>query len=223
MRKICKILKKKDVGAIGIGAMIVFIAMVLVAGIAAAVLVQTANDLEIQAMQTGKETTAEVATGLHVFSVTGHVSNNEIDNMTIAIKPRAGSSDIDLSETVLEVSDGDIKVLLSYNSSATWNFNVSVDADDGQIFGTGAWNETNEEFGIIVLEDADGSCTVDTPVINRGDLVVLCICTSACFDGNGMDPREDIWGIVMPEDGSAGMFAFRVPSSLTAYTIYDLY
>jgi hypothetical protein len=30
MRKICKMLRKKDVGSIGIGAMIVFIAMVLV-------------------------------------------------------------------------------------------------------------------------------------------------------------------------------------------------
>ena len=223
MRRICEILKKKDVGVVGIGAMIVFIAMVLVAGIAASVLVQTANNLEIQAMQTGRETTAEVSTGIHVDSVTGHINGNEVDNMTIAIKPRAGSDDIDLNQTIVEICDGSTKVLLSYNSSATWNFNASVDADDGQVFGTGSWNETNEEFGILVIEDADSSCSVDTPVINRGDLVYLTVCLSACFDGNGLDPREDVWGIVMPEDGSFGMFAFRVPASLTAYSIYDLY
>ena len=55
--KVINWLKRNDVGAIGIGAMIVFIAMVLVAGIAASVLVQTANRLETQAMETGAETT----------------------------------------------------------------------------------------------------------------------------------------------------------------------
>ena len=71
MRKICEVLKRKDVGSIGIGAMIVFIAMVLVAGIAASVLVQTANKLEMQAMETGSETTAEVATGIRVVDIEG--------------------------------------------------------------------------------------------------------------------------------------------------------
>ena len=223
--KFRQVLKNKDVGAIGIGAMIVFIAMVLVAGIAASVLVQTANKLEIQAMQTGDQTTAEVATGLHVFDIEGQKSGSYIDRLTITIKPRAGSQDIDLKETVIELSDGTRKVLLTFNESATWNFNTTVDSD-GQVFGTGAWNQTNEEFGILVLEDADSSCSsASTPVINRGDLVMLTIrCATCGFNSNnGLASRDDIWGQVMPEDGSPGHFAFRVPASLSADTVYDLY
>ena len=218
--KFKQVLKNKDVGAIGIGAMIVFIAMVLVAGIAASVLVQTANKLEIQAMETGDQTTAEVSTGLAVFDIEGKKSGSTITNLTLTIKPRAGSGDIDLKETIIEISDGTTKVLLSFNESATWNFNSSVDAD-GQVFGTGAWNETNEEFGILVLEDADNSCSsADTPVINRGDLVMLCISTNSCF--GGLNARDDIFGQVMPEEGSSGHFSFRVPPSLSD-TVYDLY
>ncbi len=222
--KLKQILKNKDVGAIGIGAMIVFIAMVLVAGIAASVLVQTANKLEIQAMQTGDQTTAEVSTGLHVFDIEGLQNDSHLTNLTLTIKPRAGSSDIDLNEAVVELCDGDTKVLLSFNSSKAWNFDSSV-GSDGRVFNTGGWNETNEEFGILVLEDADSSCSsVTSPVINRGDLVMLCISLTGCgFDGgNGFDPRDDIWGQVMPEEGSAGHFAFRVPPSLSD-TVYDLY
>ena len=53
--------------SIGIGAMIVFIAMVLVAGIAASVIIQTMNSMEQQAMRAGQETTEEVSTGISVF------------------------------------------------------------------------------------------------------------------------------------------------------------
>ena len=69
MKKFKKLLDK-DVGAIGIGAMIVFIAMVLVAGIAASVLVQTSTRLESQAMKTGSDTIEEVATGVAAVSYT---------------------------------------------------------------------------------------------------------------------------------------------------------
>ena len=222
MKKFIKILKTQDLGDMGIGAMIVFIAMVLVAGIAASVLVQTANKLEIQAMTTGQQTTAEVATGLAVVDIEGKADtgHTKIMNLTVTVKARAGSGDIDLAQTVVELTDGNTKVLLSYNKDALWNFNHSVDSN-GNIFATGFWNQTNEEFGILVLQDSIGSSiTSSTPVIKRGDLVMLTISTASCF--GGLDPRDDILGMVMPEDGSPGIFAFRVPASLSD-TVYDLY
>jgi flagellin FlaB len=223
MNKIMNILRTKDVGEMGIGAMIVFIAMVLVAGIAAAVLIQTANRLEIQAMETGEQTKREVATGLAVFDIEGRVANSKIVNLTITVKPRAGSGDIDLNNTVIEISNGTLKTLLSYNRSArSFHFRANVSQYSGSVFDTMRWNLTNEEFGILRLEDPDTSCTSSTPVINRGDKVMLTINVKAIFGSVGFSPRDDIWGIIIPEEGSSAVFSFRVPPSLTD-AVYRLY
>ena len=218
MKNIRRILKEDDLGDMGIGAMIVFIAMVLVAGIAASVLIQTANRLEIQAMTTGQQTTREVSTGLAVVDIEGENTSGIIANMTITVRARAGSGDIDLSQTIVELTDGTTKTLLTYNSAAR-QFNHSDD-ETGSIFDTGFWNMTNEQFGILVLQDEDGSMTATNPVLNRGDLAMLCINTTACF--GGLDPRDDVWGMVSPEQGASGIFAFRVPLSITE-RVYDLY
>jgi flagellin FlaB len=221
MRNIKRILKENDLGDMGIGAMIVFIAMVLVAGIAASVLIQTANRLEIQAMTTGEETTREVASGLQVVDIEGLNTGGQIASMTVTVRARAGSNDIDLSNTIIELTNGSLKTVLTYRTTAR-QFNHSDD-ETGSIFGTGAWNMTNEEFGILVLQDEDGSLTATNPVLNRGDLVMLCIKTSACFtSGPGLAPRDNVWGMISPEEGAPGIFAFRVPSSLTE-NVYDLY
>ena len=244
--KIFKLLKKKDVGSIGIGAMIVFIAMVLVAGIAASVLVQTANKLETQAMVTGSETTSEVATGLRVIDIEGYKttlnmaynkSNNlhwnisgrgdgntsnrgwhnytRIHRLAITLAPRAGSMDVDLSETIVEISNSTTKVILTYNS----NYYEHMVGDNG-VFSTNCFDLAPDHFGIIELEDVDGSVSASTPVINRGDKVMLTVNVSACFWG--FPERTDIWGQVIPEDGSPGIFAFRTPAAFTD-TTYDLY
>ena len=221
MRNIKKMLKEDDIGDMGIGAMIVFIAMVLVAGIAASVLVQTANRLEIQAMKTGQDTTRQVSTGVGIMDIEGQAAGGVITEMTITVRSRAGSGDIDLSQTVIELTDGSTKTLLSYNSQ----FNLITDSTTGEVFDPvlwGGWTLTNEEFAILVLQDADGSMTQANPVLNQGDLAMLCINTAACF-APGVSPRIDITGLVSPEQGSPGIFALRVPSSLTTATVYDLY
>ncbi len=213
-------LKEDDLGDMGIGAMIVFIAMVLVAGIAASVLIQTANRLEIQAMQTGQETTEEVSTGIGIEDITGQEgnfvgwTNGSILNITICVSARSGSKDIDLSNTVVELSDSSNKYLILYNTTLQCNPPAATGVFDTTAFATDA------SFSIIVLEDADGSCVDATPVINRGDHVLLAISTGALF--GGLSERTDIWGMVIPESGAPGVFAFRTPASYPD-TIYDLY
>ncbi len=214
-------LKEDDLGDMGIGAMIVFIAMVLVAGIAASVLIQTANRLEIQAMQTGQQTTEEVATGIGVEDISGQKGTiagwtaDSILNVTICVSPRSGSNDIDLSNAVVEISDSTSKYLLAYDSG---NWFAAPDA--AGVFSTAAFDGTALQFGVIVLEDADGSCAAANPVINRGDHVLLTMSAGECF--SGLTERTDIWGMVIPESGAPGVFAFRTPASYPD-TIYDLY
>jgi len=225
MRNIIKKIRNKDIGSIGIGAMIVFIAMVLVAGIAASVLIQTSTKLEAQALQTGRETTQEVAGGIAVVDVEGHAikATSVLDGLAITVRARAGSPDIDLNETVIILSDSEKKVLLAYDYADTDNhFNYSVNASDGRVFGFDYGGLTNIEFGIMVLEDADDSVQPFTPVLNYGDKVMLFVDTSACFaDNSGIPTRRDVFGYIYPEYGSPGVIGFRTPASYSD-TVYDL-
>jgi len=207
MGKICKKLKKKEVGSIGIGAMIVFIAMVLVAGIAASVLIQTSTKLESQAMRSGQETIAEVSTGIAVDNIEGHKSGTTLDYMVISVRARAGSSDVDLSETVVEISDSLTKNLLTYDSGTFHD----TDAINGDIFAAANFVASAVQFGLVVLEDADGSCTGPNPVINQGDHVLITVNVSAAF--GGLATRTDVFGQVIPEEGSTGVISFTTPAA----------
>ena len=210
MGKIIKILKGKEVGSIGIGAMIVFIAMVLVAGIAASVLIQTSTRLETQAMRSGQETTAEVATGIAVEGISAHYSSSlgYVDLIAINVRPRAGSEDIDVSTVVLELSDSTMKNLVVYNSG----FFTDTDAINGDCFQHTDYPANGVTFGLIVIEDADDSISTSAnPVINRGDHVLLAFNASAAF--SGLTTRKDVFGQVISEAGAPGIIAFTTPAA----------
>ncbi len=216
-----------EMGAIGIGAMIVFIAMVLVAGIAASVLISTANTVQIQAQQTGQQTTQGVASGVEVFEILGKVnySNNTYYNlkyMIITVKTRPGSPSIDLNNTFILISDGDKKALLRYDGN-TFKNDIS-----GDLFGAlndAEWNSTDREtFAIGVLQDFDNTMTVGNPVINRGDKAALFIRCSSNENGTfgqEIPERNDVYGRIIPEIGAPGVISFTTPMSYSA-DIYKL-
>ena len=88
--------------------MIVFIAMILVAAIAASVLIDTSNTLQAQAKKTGSDTLSEVSVGVKIIDICGQygtrvingTSYTGIHNLTITITPRAGSKIIDPHDAI---------------------------------------------------------------------------------------------------------------------------
>ena len=218
-----KFKKMNDLGAIGIGAMIVFIAMILVAGVAASVLITTSNTIQSQAMKTGQQTTREVSSGVSVYSVIGQVNRtgnassgytyNDIWKVAITVEPKPGSDKIDLNNTYILLSDGSTKALLTYgyNNSSVYNDDVT-----GDIFGAiSDWSGlTSSTFGIGVLQDYDGSMSRYNPVMNRGDKVILYIYTNSSYVfGSQISERKEIFGRVIPEVGAPGVISFTSPKA----------
>ena len=194
-----------DTAAIGIGTLIVFIAIILVAGIAASVLIQTSTVLEMQALATGSHTVSEVSTGLKVESISGHKNTSNIDKILIEITLLAGSKPIDLSQTIVEISDGDSKQVLHYENSMT-----NATSVNGELFENGVFGDANS-FGIVVFQDADESCTPQNPVLNFGDHTALGINATQLF--NGLPPRTNMLGQVICEEGTPKIIGFTTPAS----------
>ncbi len=61
--------QRDDIAAIGIGAMVVFIALILVAAVASAVIIQTGEKLQQNAQQTGADTQQEISGKITINSV----------------------------------------------------------------------------------------------------------------------------------------------------------
>ncbi len=200
-------------GAIGIGTLIVFIAMVLVAAVAAGVLISTSGYLQQKAMATGRQTTQEVSSGIRVMNVYGYTpadppSSGNITKMVIYISPNAGSGGISISNMKLILSDGDKMTVFKYNPNATWS------GDINDIFSVPAWaNVTGVYFGLAVVQDDDGSLTGDVthPVLNWGDIAALLVNVTGFGDGYGIPPATHVTGKVIPENGAAGVIDFTTP------------
>jgi len=140
--------RNHDRGQVGIGTLIVFIAMVLVAAIAAGVLINTAGFLQSKSEETGQQSGQQVTNRLQVISATGSqitASGTEVGLVNLTVKKAPGATNIDLENATVQW----------VGPSGTYNLvNQSVSASGADGF-----------FGIEAFKDADDS----KPVLNDPD------------------------------------------------------
>jgi len=115
--------RASDRGQVGIGTLIVFIAMVLVAAIAAGVLINTAGFLQTNAEQSGQQSSQQVTNRLQVVDIAGtdivkDGEGFEVTTVDVTVKRAPGSGNVDLSTTTAQwVSSGGSYNVLSYTAA----------------------------------------------------------------------------------------------------------
>lgn len=203
MKKITKPrrVRMDDRGDMGIGTLIIFIALILVSAVAAGVLVQTAYTLQQQAEATGDQAIKEVSTGLKVLALYGVTDGNltYITDLYMKVALSAGSPVINLYDLIIEISTGMADSSLSYTDSATP--------------GTGLFNVTSIRdtypYNIWAATDVG---------ITQGDIALIHINLTA----QGMDLRtqQDVNALLIPKHGIPTFVMLTTPSVYS--NIYEL-
>lgn len=185
--------KTKDRGQVGIGTLIVFIAMVLVAAIAAGVLINTAGFLQTQAEDTGEESTAAVANNLLVLSEVGVYDGDNVSSINLTVQKAAGASDINLEQiTIHYIGPGGAEHLIFNETDSDFALNeISADGPDNVLV------NTDDRYEIAIdLSELDGLTALE-----EGDTASLQLTTG---------------------DGAQKMVTVKVPDSLASYEVGDV-
>ena len=212
-----------DRGQVGIGTLIVFIAMVLVAAIAAGVLINTAGLLQSQAEATGEETSEQVSDRVQIITTTGSSVNQdgsdsveEADNISLielTTTRSAGAGDIDLTNVIIEVFANGESATLTYNGSDV--VNSSTDLTDSDEFGDEEANVTESEedqFAVQDINNADDGVLADSS--DRANLFFF-LNNIADDDAATLSEGETVSMQVTTASGATAFVEKRAPSSIT--------
>ena len=110
-------------GAQGIGTLIIFIALILVAAVAAGVLIQTASSLQSKSLDVGRQSQEKITTDIEVVQVYANDTsdgslNGSTDYMTLVARLGSGSSEIKLDDLLVKYDSSAGSQTLTYNGSA---------------------------------------------------------------------------------------------------------
>jgi len=119
-------------GEAGIGTLILFIALILVAAVAAGVLIQTSQDLQQKTLRVGTASKDQIATGVEILSIFGEdgSSDNDLEYFMVKVKLLPGSSPIILNGSRLSLFSGEISESFRYDDASDCSL-LSLDTATG--------------------------------------------------------------------------------------------
>ncbi len=131
--------RNRDEGSIGIGAMIVFIALILVAAVASTIIIKTAEELQQNAEATSDDTRKEISGKITLIqvlvntsSISAEVTDINVDSLIITAKVASGSTDVLVQnvEWLLTCGDDSIYGVVSGNlgTDSSWGEAIATAA-----------------------------------------------------------------------------------------------
>lgn len=161
----------------GLGTLVVFLSMILIAAMAAGVLVDAGSHVQSHADAAGEESTQQVADRIHVLTEIGytdesaddfdhtnleHVSETELHRLELLVQPGPGTEVIDFEDVTIEFLGGEVETLT----------HVAIDEYDGtDIAEAGALEDGDEQF--FAMRTLEGEAGAN--VLAREDRGVIVI------------------------------------------------
>jgi len=216
--------KEDEEADMGIGTMIVFIAMILVSAVAAGLLINTAYEVQQQAEETGKLAIKNVATSFQLVNAMGDRGvdgTGDITALEFKVSLVAGSPETAMRNVIIEITTSAAEDNLIFQDDASqaavqheWDDHDATDtaaltamATSGVDYTAQELRDPNEDF----YEDAD-TIEDDEPnyVVSQGALIRLFI-----------DPSTDIgtqdWIVIklIPKHGVPTIWSGTAPETFT--------
>lgn len=185
-------MKRNKKGSQGIGTLIIFIALILVAAVAAGVIIQTGNELQSRTLAVSSQTQSQLVTfvridALDVMDTSNGQVNAGIDNITANVRVGTQIEDIRLRDLTVQLFTPDGSQTLSFSG-------------DG--------NFSTTEYGVEYLTNG-GNATIEGYITGR-DMVQIRFTTAY-----NMTERDRGAVRFIPRDGLALGVDFFLPGAMT--------
>ncbi len=178
----------------GVGTLIIFIALLLVAAVAAGVLIQTAGSLQQKALSTGTQATGQISTNAVTLEVSATDGTGAMNNFSHVMKLAPGSDPIELDSVTITFGTKNTSQTLTYGSTLT-----DVNANASHFAVTYLQQGTNYQAGVLV----------------RGDVIKINYVSSRAI-ASGEDVRINF----IPKTGTATLTQFSIPDVISTQRVY---
>ncbi|MEC8997646.1 MAG: hypothetical protein VX909_00150 [Candidatus Thermoplasmatota archaeon] len=140
----------RESGSIGIGAMIVFIALILVAAVASTIIIKTAEELQQNAESTSQDTRDQISGKISISDI---YVKSSADPLTVG----SGDTDVATLDVIARVSSGSLNV---QEGDITWYVTCKV-----------TYTDDSATFAVVDTETADARALSDNEGIDPENLV----------------------------------------------------
>jgi archaeal flagellin FlaB len=188
---------KNRKGAQGIGTLIIFIAMILVAAVAAGVLIQTASSLQSKSLDVGRQSQEKITTDIEVVQVyatdTADGTIDTDDNMTMVVRLGSGSAPVKLSDLLIKMDTRAGSQTINYTGAAT--------------------PSGNTDYSVSYI--SGGGNAVADGYLSTGDLAQILF-----YNLNAVNEGETATIRLLTKNGAVKPVDLTTPSAMTQVTTY---